>query len=63
MNVLNTYFDSPSYCKRLEKYAGRGFRVAWPGLPLEALSRKMLSANYVLIKDYDLVVSVAAKDR
>ena len=48
-NVADTDHYSKSYCRRLEKYSGRGFAVGVPGLIPERFSTNITRASYVYI--------------
>ena len=60
-NVVDSHHDSPSYCRRLEKYAGRGFCLAVPGFEPTRVKPSLLGPNFLRIKKYDLVLEVEPK--
>ena len=45
-NVANTQMRSPTYERRLHKYASRGFAVAVPGLNLSRIDKALFEAEY-----------------
>ena len=56
-NVADTQHYSKSYCRRLEKYSGRGFAVGVPGLTPERFSTNITRASYVyILKEIDLIL-------
>ena len=55
-NMCDSSFDSPSYCRRLEKYAWRGFLVAAPGFEAPKLSRTVLDSNYTYHEKHDVLL-------
>jgi len=58
VNIADTAHVGPSYCRRLEKYAGRGFAIAVPGyLPARA-SKHLRNSEYILLRKYDLLLKV-----
>lgn len=60
-NVVDSIFASPSYFQRLEKYVGRGFHIALPGFEPCRLSARLLSASYIYMREYDLLLEVEPK--
>ena len=54
VNMCQSSFDSPSYCRRLEKYAWRGFLVAVPGFEAHKLSHAILESNYTYHEKHDV---------
>ena len=62
VNVADTAKYGPSYCRRLEKYSGRGFAVAVPGLIPERVSTNVKRASYVFILKYDMLFKVSARE-
>jgi len=58
VNVADTAHAGPNYCRRLEKYADRGFAIAVPGyLPARAL-KHLRNSEYILLRKYDLLLKV-----
>ena len=57
-NICDSSFDGPNYCRRLEKYALRGFRIAVPGFEEHKVSRKVLDSNYVFHERNDLMLRI-----
>ena len=55
-NICDSSFDGANYCRRLEKYAFRGFRVGVPGFEEHKVSHKVLEPNYVLHERNDLML-------
>ena len=55
-HICDSSFDGPNYCRRLKKYAFRGFRIAVPGFEEHKVSRKVLESNYVLHERNDLML-------
>ena len=62
-NVVQSTFDSPSYCHRLEKYASRyNFKVALPGFQRGHVKREALHASYLLVTSVDLMLRVLSSE-
>ena len=61
-NVCDSSFDSWGYCRRLGKYAARGFSVAVPGFEPHRLARRIFDASYIIDEKHDLLLKVAQKD-
>lgn len=59
VNIMDTAFDSPSYIKRLEKYAHRGFALAIPGFTPSRVSHRLHSSSYFFVTRCDLLLRVA----
>ena len=57
-NICDSSFDGPNYCRRLEKYALRGFRIAVPGFEEHKVSHKVLDSNYVFHERNDLMLRI-----
>ena len=62
VNVADTSKYGPSYCRRLEKYSGRGFAIAIPGFLPERVSTSISRGAYVYILKYDMLFKVAARE-
>lgn len=60
-NLIHSRYNHGAYCRRLEKYARRGFRVAFPGLESNHLSHKIKNGRFIYVADYDLLVTVGPK--
>jgi hypothetical protein len=58
VNIADSQFDGLGYCRRLEKYAGRGWAVAVPGFDAARLRPELLRGNYVFLKSHDLLLRV-----
>jgi hypothetical protein len=58
VNIADSQFDGMGYCRRLEKYAARGWAVAVPGLDKARVRPELLAANYVFLKSWDLLLRV-----
>ena len=56
VNLCDSSFDSPSYCRRLEKYAWRGFLVGVPGFEAHTLPRTVLESNYTYHEKHDVLL-------
>jgi len=61
VNVADTRFDSAPYCRRLEKYAGRGWAVGVPGLVQSRVRSELLHGSYLFLKRHDLLVKLDPK--
>ena len=61
MNIADTGRCGPSYCRRLEKYARRGFAIAVPGFLPARVSKHLRTSGYVLLRKYDLLLKVAPR--
>ena len=58
VNVFDTDFYSKSYCRRLEKYAGRGIAVGMPGLDRNRVCAMIAHGSYVYVSKYDMLFRV-----
>ena len=60
-NIVDTAHGGPSYCRRLEKYAKRGFAIAVPGFLAQRASENLSRSTYFMLRKYDLLLRVEAK--
>ena len=60
-NVCDSSFDNWGYCRRLDKYAARGFGVAVPGFEPHRLGMRIFDASYIIDEKHDLLLKVAQK--
>ena len=60
-NVADTAKYGPSYCRRLEKYSGRGFGIGIPGYVPERITT-IARSSYVYILKYDMLFKVSARE-
>ena len=58
VNIAEAQFDGVSYCRRLEKYASRGWAIAVPGFDASRVRPQLLQDNYVFLKKKDLLLRV-----
>ncbi len=58
VNIADTSRYSPSYCRRLEKYSGRGFGIGLPGYVPERVNNRIRDGSYVYILKYDMLFRV-----
>ena len=58
-NICDSAFDSSGYCRRLEKYDARGFRIAVPGFEQNRLSDRILTSNYAYHEHHDVLLRIA----
>ena len=57
VNVADTQHYTKYFCRRLEKYSGRGFAVGVPGLVPERFSTNITRASYVyILKEIDFYI-------
>jgi hypothetical protein len=61
VNVADSALVGPNYCKRLEKYAARGFAIAVPGYDPELVSAKLSQGTFVHLCKYDMVLQLAPR--
>jgi hypothetical protein len=59
VNVADSLFAGPNYCRRLEKYVTRGFAIAVPGYDPELVSTLFSRGTFVHLCNYDMVLQVA----
>ena len=59
----NGRFDGAVYCRRLEKYADRGFAIGVPGLDVTRISRQLLAPDYLHLCKYDLLLKLGPRER
>ena len=55
-NIVDSRFASPSFCRRLEKYASRGFAVAIPSLEVRRFKADMFTRKYAWLPKHDLLL-------
>jgi hypothetical protein len=59
----NSRFDGRNYCRRLEKYARRGFAIAVPGFEPKHVHASLLSrGTFVFLHEYDILLKVEPKE-
>ncbi len=57
VNIVDSEYDGPGFCRRLEKYESRGFAIAVPGFDPSLISSRIMNASYVhLLPKYDLLL-------
>jgi hypothetical protein len=61
VNVADSSLVGPNYCKRLEKYAARGFAIAVPGYDPELAFAKKKCGTLVHLCKYDMVLQLAPR--
>eukprot|EP00973_Karenia_brevis_P019735 2706137-Karenia_brevis.AAC.1 len=61
VNIADTALSGPNYCRRLEKYAGRGYAIAVPGFLPARVSKHIWSAQYIHLQTYDILMKTEAK--
>ena len=61
VNVFDSARYSKSYCRRLEKYADRGFAIGLPGFLRERVSPTITRGSYVFILKYGMCFRVEAR--
>ena len=54
-NLMDTLYAGPTYCRRLEKYAARGFGIAAPGYMPDRVSAAFLGAEYAQFPNHDAI--------
>jgi hypothetical protein len=60
--LVDTLHDSPSYCRRLEKYARRGWQIIIPGYEEERLSPELRAGSFALLTRYGrLLLSLGSR--
>ena len=57
-NVFDTRFYNSGYCRRLEKYAHRGFAVGVPGFSQQRVPAEVNQASYLYLMEWDILVKV-----
>ena len=62
-NLVDTCYDSESYPRRLEKYAGRGFQAVVPGLLARRLSPQLLGSGcrYAYVPELDVLLQLGER--
>ena len=55
VNIADGRFTG-SYCRRLEKYAARGFAIAIPGLDCDQINPNVFKGHHALLTNCDLLV-------
>ena len=58
VNIADSQFEGLGYCRRLEKYASRGWAIAVPGFDAARVRPELLRANYVFLNIHDLLLRV-----
>ena len=57
-NIADPMFGTTSYCRRLEKYARRGFAVAVPDFDDRLVNESVARASYVHVANIDMLLRV-----
>lgn len=60
-NVADTRFAGGGYCRRLEKYACRGFGIGVPGYMPSLVRAGLFTASYIYLEQYGLLLDVGRK--
>ena len=60
-NIADTRFAGGGYCRRLEKYACRGFGIGVPGYTPSLVRAGLLTASYVYLEKHGLLLDVGRK--
>eukprot|EP00928_Gymnodinium_smaydae_P082018 TRINITY_DN65448_c0_g1_i1.p1 TRINITY_DN65448_c0_g1~~TRINITY_DN65448_c0_g1_i1.p1 ORF type:complete len:664 (-),score=93.59 TRINITY_DN65448_c0_g1_i1:175-2166(-) len=60
-NIANTDMRSPTYERRLEKYAKRGYSIAVPGFEEDAIDQSLLAGSFAFHKEADLLLKVGQR--
>ena len=56
VNVFDSELETPTYCPRLEKWDGRGYAIALPGLVYEKISQRMRGAAFFTLPSGDVIL-------
>ena len=56
VNVFDSDSETPTYCPRLEKWDGRGYAIALPGLVYEKISQRMRGSTFFTLPSGDVIL-------
>lgn len=60
-NIADTWFRSPTFERRIEKYARRGFAIAVPGLDEGAIRPELFNAKYFFAQEANLLLRLCTR--